>query len=216
MRYTQPALTFILLFAAGTACAEMYKWVDKDGVTRYGDRIPPEYAKQEREVLNSKGQTVKVLEPEKTDADIAEEARQAELAQQEQEQARRDRMLLDMYGSEDDLIKARDEQIAHLDGNIRINEIALEGAKKDYQSRKEREAQLTKDGKPVPPDMQRQIRELAATIKRGEKSLAVRQKERQAIAARFDRDIIRWRQLRGIATPTASSANQGADAGVGK
>ena len=30
-----------LLFAAGTANAQMYRWVDKDGKVRYGDTPPP-------------------------------------------------------------------------------------------------------------------------------------------------------------------------------
>src|SRR5436190_24256368 len=30
-----------LLFAAGTANAQLYRWVDKDGKVRYGDTPPP-------------------------------------------------------------------------------------------------------------------------------------------------------------------------------
>ena len=30
-----------LLFSAGTAFAQMYRWVDKDGKVRYGDTPPP-------------------------------------------------------------------------------------------------------------------------------------------------------------------------------
>ncbi len=217
MRHIQLALSLVLLLTATVTSAAMYKWVDKDGVTRYGDRIPPEYAKQQREVLNKEGQTVKILEHEKTAAELAEDARKAEIQRQEQEQVRRDRMLLDTYGSEADMLRARDEQLASLDGNIRISEISLQNAEKDHKSRKERETQLSKDGKPVPPDLQRQIRELQASIDSGRKSLAVRQQERQAIASRFERDIIRWRQLRGIATtPAASATNQSANPNVGK
>jgi hypothetical protein len=218
MRHIQSVLSLVLLLTATATSAEMYKWVDKDGVTRYGDRIPPEYAKQQREVLNKEGQTVKILQHEKTDAERAEDARKAEIQRQEQEQARRDRMLLDTYGSEEDMLRSRDEQLASLDGNIRISEIALQGTEKDLNARKDREAQLTQQGKPVPEDMQRQIRELSARITSDKKALSVRQQERQAIASRFERDIIRWRQLRGItAAPAATSAtNQGANPNVGK
>ncbi|MGH8454638.1 MAG: DUF4124 domain-containing protein [Nevskiales bacterium] len=218
MRHVLSGLALILLLASTAASAAMYKWVDKDGVTRYGDRIPPEYAKQDREVLNTQGDTVKVLEHEKTAEELAEDARKAEIQRQEKEQVKRDRMLQETYGSEADLKKARDDQLASLDGNIRISEISLQSAEKDHKSRKEREAQLTKDGKPVPPDLQRQIRGLQANIDSGRKSLALRQQERQAIAARFDRDIIRWRQLKGITAPATagSAANQGANPNVGK
>ncbi len=217
MRHIQSVLGLGLLFAATMVSAAMYKWVDKNGMTHYGDRIPPEYAKQQREVLNKQGDTVKILEHEKTAAELAEDARKAEIQRQEQEQARRDRMLLDTYGSEADMLRARDEQLTNLDGNIRISELSLQNAEKDQKSRKEREAQLSKDGKPVPPALQRQIRELQAGIDSGKKSLAVRQQERQAIASRFERDILRWRQLRGItAAPAASATNQSANPSVGK
>jgi hypothetical protein len=218
MRNVQLVLGLVLLCFAGAAPAEMYKWVDENGITHYGDRIPPKYAKQQREVLNKEGDTVKVLEHEKTAAELAEDARQAELQRQEEEQARRDLTLLDMYGSEEDLIKTRDEQLEHLDGNIRISEIALQNSEKDYKSRKEREAQLIQQGKPVPENVQRQLRELEASIESSRTALAKRQQERQALAARFERDIVRWRQLRGIAAPAApdSTADQGANAGVGE
>src|SRR3984893_16450355 len=43
-------------FAAGAANGRtLYKWVDEQGVTHYGDHIHPEYAKQERHVINSQG-----------------------------------------------------------------------------------------------------------------------------------------------------------------
>jgi hypothetical protein len=218
MRHLETTLMIVLLLGPTVSMAEMYKWVDKDGVTRYGDRIPPEYAKQEREVLNKQGQTVKILEQEKTAAELAEEARQAELKKQAAEQARRDRVLLDLYGSEADLHRARDEQLANLDGNIRITEMALENTRKDLDVRKKREAELTSQKKPIPPDLERQIKELSARVENDEKALASRQAQRAAIAARFERDIIKWRELRGVTAPAdaGSAPDQGANTSVGK
>jgi hypothetical protein len=218
MRYIQALFGLALLCLGSTAAAELYKWVDKDGVVHYGDRIPPEYAKQQREVLNKEGDTVKVLEHEKTAEESAEDARQAELRRQAEEQARRDMILLDMYGSEADLVKARDEQLGHLDGNIRIREISLQNAEKDYAARKQRADQLAQAGKPVPPEMQRQLQSLEASIASNRQALDKQKGERQALAARFERDILRWRELRagGVPAPAGSAANQGANPGVGK
>ncbi len=218
MRYIHTTLTILLLLSPAMAMAGLYKWVDKDGVTRYGDRIPPEYAKQEREVLNRHGQTVKVLEQEKTEAELAAEARQAEMKKQEAEQAKRDRMLLDIYGSEADLQKARDDQLANLDGNIRITEMALQNTQKDLDVRIKRKAELTQQNKPLPPDLERHIQELSARVESDKKALEKRKEQRQAIAARFERDLIKWRELRGISAPagSASAPDQGSNPGVGK
>ena len=40
----------------------LYKWVDKDGETHYGDHVPPEYATQEQHILNSKGYEIRRLD----------------------------------------------------------------------------------------------------------------------------------------------------------
>jgi len=56
------ALSILLLlattsFSAGTPPSgrKLYKWVDEQGVTHFGDHIPPEYASQEQHVINSQG-----------------------------------------------------------------------------------------------------------------------------------------------------------------
>ena len=40
----------------------LYKWVDDQGVTHYGDRIPPEYAGQEQHIINAQGIEINRLE----------------------------------------------------------------------------------------------------------------------------------------------------------
>src|SRR5271156_1286886 len=51
----------------------LYKWVDKDGVTHYGDHVPPEYASQEQHVLNSQGYEIRRLDAQKTAEQAAAE-----------------------------------------------------------------------------------------------------------------------------------------------
>lgn len=220
MRLLQPLSLALLLFClAAPVKAEMYKWVDENGVTHYGDRVPPKYAKQQREVLNTQGDTVEILEHEKTAAEIAEDEREATLERQEEEQAKRDRILLDMYISEQDMMNARDQQLASVDGSIRIREISMQSTEKDLKSRQARAADLAKQGKPVPPDLERQINSLETQMANHQKALAARQQERQAVVERFERDLKRYRELRGISSSTAkadSAADQGADASVGK
>ena len=47
------------LLVAGAAVAEtVYRWVDENGVVHFGDAIPPEYAEQEKLILNEQGVTV--------------------------------------------------------------------------------------------------------------------------------------------------------------
>ncbi|MGH8757792.1 MAG: DUF4124 domain-containing protein, partial [Burkholderiales bacterium] len=70
----------LLLFAMPGvhALAVMYKWVDENGVTHYGDSIPPEYRSRANEELNKRGVIIK-----KNDAALTPEqikAKEEELA----------------------------------------------------------------------------------------------------------------------------------------
>ena len=49
----------------------LYKWVDSEGVTHYGDRIPPEYASQEQHVMNARGIEIGHLDAQKTPEQLA-------------------------------------------------------------------------------------------------------------------------------------------------
>src|SRR5260370_5914502 len=67
---------------AGASGRTLYKWVDEQGVTHYGDRIPPEYAAQEKSVINSHGIEINRLEAQKTpEALAAEDQKKAEAEQ---------------------------------------------------------------------------------------------------------------------------------------
>ena len=51
---------FVLLtFQAATVEAKLYKWVDNQGVTHYGETIPPEYADKDNVLLDDKGRVIK-------------------------------------------------------------------------------------------------------------------------------------------------------------
>src|SRR5260370_23015837 len=67
----------------------LYKWVDKDGVTHYGDHVPPEYATQEQHILNSRGYEIKHLDAQKTAEQAAAEEQKRLDAEQPQPRARK-------------------------------------------------------------------------------------------------------------------------------
>ena len=110
--------------ARGSASDSLYKWVDDQGVTHYGDRVPPEYAHKERYVLNERAVRVNVLPAEKTAEELAEEARKAEIAalarRAAEEQAERDRILLDTYLSVEEIEMLRDRRVTALDAQIGV------------------------------------------------------------------------------------------------
>src|SRR6266403_3106085 len=74
-------------FSAGAAPSsgrKLYKWVDEQGVTHYGDHIPPEYAAQEKQVINSQGVVINRLEAQQTPEQLAAQEQKKLEAQQSQ------------------------------------------------------------------------------------------------------------------------------------
>ena len=64
------------LLCTSTAFAERtFKWIDSEGHVHYGNRVPPEYAKQERKVMNERGRTIQVYDAAKTPDPWAEDQR---------------------------------------------------------------------------------------------------------------------------------------------
>jgi hypothetical protein len=111
------------LFAASTAHAQLYKWVDENGRTQYGDTIPPTSTDRARKELRADG-TVR----QSTDrAPTAEEKRAAALKAAEDatrkieqdERDRKDKALLMTYSSLADFDRVRDRALAVLNADVR-------------------------------------------------------------------------------------------------
>ena len=97
------------LLAANTSSDRpLYKWVDEKGVVHYGDSIPPQYAKQERSVLNHQGVEVGRLNAEKTDAQRAADAARDRATT---DAHHRDQVLLTTYVSVQQIEQLRDQRL---------------------------------------------------------------------------------------------------------
>ena len=60
-RWSTLALCTVLwLPVASVHAGKLYKWVDDAGQVRYGDRIPPQYAKKSNKTLNEQGIVVEI------------------------------------------------------------------------------------------------------------------------------------------------------------
>jgi hypothetical protein len=58
--------------------------VDEQGITHYGDHIPPEYASQEQHIINSQGVEISRLDAQKSADQMAAEEQKRIEAQQSQ------------------------------------------------------------------------------------------------------------------------------------
>ena len=192
-------ILMILLLAAPPVGAATYRWVDEDGNVHYGDRIPPKYAKQEREELNDQGVVTDRSSRKKTPAEVAREKAEAEARAKAEaeaaEQARIDKFLLSTYATQDQLIARRDEQLAILDGRIASAEGSVAQSESTLNDLKQRAAKLEQKDKPVPKNLAQQIEEFEAALAGARRALAAMRGERQNVAEEFARDLARYREI---------------------
>lgn len=188
---------------AQSADQKMYRWVDENGVVHYGDSIPPEYADTEKQVLNEAGVTVNVLRGKRTAEDIAEEQRQEELREQRELQRRADQALLATYVNVDEIEMHRDRRVELFKAQARVTELYLRNLKRRLEALEDEAARYrpysSDPAAPmIDPDLVADLNETRETIARHEANLARYREDEQNIVARFDADIDRFRQLKGL------------------
>jgi hypothetical protein len=195
---------FFCFFLSTPATAKLYKWVDENGTTHYGETIPPEYADKDREELNKAGRVIKkqdVLTPEEVRAE-REAREQAEARSREEEQAalerkRRDRALIDTYSSADEIDLARKRNLQQVE--LRINGINanLKRAGDNLLDLQKEADTYTKANKIVPDDVQDDLKKAQARRDKLQKDMDQAQAEKAAINARYDADKARYKELTG-------------------
>ena len=176
-------------------------WTDKNGQRMCGDRVPQEYAGQKRDVMKG-GRVIDTIDASKT-AD-EREAEKTRLANEEKQRkaAEYDRTLLEMYRSQTDITAMRDERISLLDSRFQAAEKNASDTDKSLSGLRARaEVQQQKDGK-VDPALAKQIKQFEKSQQENTKALERYRNERDALRAKFDRDYMRYAELRGLpATP---------------
>jgi hypothetical protein len=194
------AALLAVLVAPPAQAARLYKWTDENGKVHYGDKIPPEYAKQERKVLNEQGVAVKTLDAAKTPEQLAEEARLAEQRREQErieaEKAAHDRMLLATFTSEDDMVMTRDGKIAAIDGILRVTRGRIDNVEETIAELTREAAELERAGKPVPDRLHEQIQTARAQSQRYHDYITAKRQEQEGIRQQFEADIRRFRELK--------------------
>jgi len=197
----------IFCLAAGVAAADkkqrLYRWVDEDGVVHYGDSIPAKYAEVERQVVNEHGITVDVMRAKKTDEELAEEARLDELRAEADLQRRRDQALLATYLTIEEIEMHRDRRVELFQAQARVTELYLRNLQRRMDSLREEASKYRPysedpDAPMIDPDLASDIQATKETIARHEENLRKYEADEQNIVARFDGDIDRFKELKGL------------------
>jgi hypothetical protein len=174
--------------------------MDKDGVTHYGDRVPPEYASQEQHILNSRGYEINHLDAQKTPEQMAADDRKKLDAEQRQ---LRDKNLLNTFASVQEIERLRDQRIQLVADQIKVTNQFLEtlnGKMKKMRTDSLRYRPYSSD--PKAPAMPDQIVEdlvrLTTDMRTQEQNLQQKRSEEASMSIQFESDIDRFKELKHI------------------
>lgn len=199
LRYTLLIVLFLVLAAPAAYAQSVYRWVDDDGETHYGQSVPPEFKDYGYVRLAPDGTVRERVEPALSPEEIAERRReraeQAKKEAAERSQEARDRMLLATYNSEEDVREALQMQLAGIESQRVSTRMALDLVESRFESLIGRAAKLNREGRTVSETLQSTIKETRAELRNLRADLK-RLDEREAQAReRFSASLERYREL---------------------
>lgn len=199
MKLLQHYIVLVLLLLSLPAQAELKKWVDQNGQIHYGDKIPPQYLRKEHQIMNKEGVVLKVIPAAKTEEELLEEKRQQRLriiaAEKKRQQDFKDRVLLDTYTTERDLIKAREERLSTFTSLIDLTGTIIISNKEQLDRLLKRKAEFIKFKKELPLNMQEEEKILRQQIIDNQAYIKDQENERSKLVTQFDEDLKRFNYL---------------------
>jgi chromosome segregation ATPase len=196
-----------VLFAAMSMNVEakLYKWVDKNGQTHYGETIPQEYADRDTKMLN-KG---RVTDRSETfdDKKVNAAKRETPEAKAAMEARRKDEALLNSFTTEKEIDLARDRSLMQIEARINSYATLIKSAQTSLDDLHKENDTRAKQGRAIPQSLTDDIAAAEARVAKLQKDMENSQKESAAVKARYDGEKQRFRELKGqSATPASAPA----------
>lgn len=174
--------------------------MDDEGITHYGETIPPEYADKDRSEMNKAGRVINVeivLTPEELRAQREAKTRKREAAKAAFAQKRYDNTLTSTYSSPEEVDLARTRSLQHVDARINSanSQIKIAGDRLLYlQSESDNYSEA---GKEIPDSLKDDLKRSRKRLGRAQLTMDHLQAERDSVDARYDADKARYKELTG-------------------
>lgn len=194
---------------------QLYKWTDEHGVTHYGDAVPPQYADQDKTVMNSQGIPVGSIQGRRTPEQLeaAARAKAAEnRAQADKVLARqRDTNLLATYLTVEEIESLRDRRLEILEAQAKVTIQYLDTLRQrlrgfEMQSVRFRPFAADEKSGPLPDHLSDDLVRTVNEIRSQERNLEQKKQEALRLQDQFGRDIARFKELKKIEAEYLRSA----------
>jgi hypothetical protein len=196
---TRLVLLLALFGIPMAASAELYRYLNEDGVTVLNNTIPPTAVQNGYTILDNKGRVLEVvpraLTPEEMRQQEGELAESQSLAQEQQDRKDADENLLILYGTPEDVERARDTELASIEGHIKTQKDLLrrmEGQKREHEANL---ANIERAGGTIDEESLDGIRVIEDKMVPINSEIKANYSEMDVLRANFAADIIRVREL---------------------
>jgi hypothetical protein len=209
-------LVLLAGLALGAQAAEggrpVFRYRDEHGVLHIGNSLPPGQAQLGYEVLDSHTlRLLRVVEPAPKSEQVAQQAerlrqqRAAEEAERaaQAERQNRDRMLLQTYADESELLRLRDLKLGNLELILRNTQNTIGLLRQNLAQMQATAAEHRQAGRQPPDTLLRAIERTEADLAAQERAAEQTRAEQDKVRAIFAADLERYRRLTGAATTAA-------------
>lgn len=198
------------LAASSVVAQEIYCWKDDAGATHCGDAVPPDQSRFDRNVRNEQGIILRFEEgeitPEEQQAILARLQAEEEARRLKEESDRYDRVLLESYEVVEDIEARRDRFLEQFEGAVIVAELYLSNLGNRRETLMERVHLYaphndSPGAEPVPANLAEDIARTESSITNFTRRLEQIHADQERTREQFEKDIIRFRELKGITNP---------------
>jgi len=204
--------------SGGSGHSQVYRWVDEHGTVHYGDAIPPQYADQEKVVLNSQGVQVGTIPGRRTPEQLQVESDQRAAEERNRLSATqsrlRDQNLLATYLSVEEIEALRDRRAEIVEGQARVTtqyvqQLRGRQAQLEQQALRFRPYNTAANAVQMPERLAEDLVRTTTDIATQQRNLDAKRQELERMKTQFASDIARFRELKKIETDYARGAPRG-------
>ncbi len=175
-------------------------WINKQNVRECGDRIPPEYSKQEIYFKSKRGVTLKIKKAAKTAEQLAMERKLAKkLAIEEKRrhrQAEKDRTLLKTYLTIDDLLHLLNSKLTIMKAKMAAVEKKQAKLRTQFRQLVAKAANFERLGKAIPAGISHDLQSVKKQLDNTRKSLKTWTEQRKRTKAKHYQEIENFMYLK--------------------
>lgn len=193
----------LLLVATTVSAADLYRYRNDQGNLVINHTVPPQFAKNGYELIDSNGRVIERVEPQavKTETEkgeAEEEDKAAALVLSSAQQERRDKYLLASFSFVEDIAAARERKLTQLAREVDIMTSNVEKIEGQRAAIEQEAAQFQRGGKDLPEALKQRLSDVDERRQKAYEALESRKTEYADRGKLYDDYAQRFRELKGL------------------